>query len=90
MGSGAGCDVQYLFAVDILGETKGRVPRHSRVYDNFAAEYARLQDRRVKAFSAFRADVAGGQFPDPSEIVNLSKDEELALAEFLADPRRQD
>ena len=90
MGSGAGCDVQYLFAVDILGETKGRVPRHSRVYDDFAAEYARLQDRRVKAFSSFRADVAGGQFPDPSEIVNLRKDEENALAEFLADPRRQD
>lgn len=52
MGSGAGCDVQYLFAVDVLGETKGRIPRHSRVYDDFAAEYARLQDRRVKAFAA--------------------------------------
>ena len=35
MGSGAGCDVQYLFAVDVLGETKGRIPRHARVYDNF-------------------------------------------------------
>lgn len=90
MGSGPGCDVQYLFAVDILGETKGRIPRHSRVYDNFAAEYARLQDRRVKAFSAFRADVAGGQFPGPSELVTLKPDEEAALADFLADPRRQD
>ncbi len=88
MGSGAGCDVQYLFAVDILGETKGRIPRHSRVYDNFAAEYARLQDRRVKAFSAFRADVAGGLFPGPSELVNLKPAEAEALAEFLADPRK--
>jgi 3-methyl-2-oxobutanoate hydroxymethyltransferase len=90
MGSGAGCDVQYLFAVDILGETKGRIPRHSRVYDNFAAEYARLQDRRVQAFSAFRADVAGGDFPGPSERVTLKPDEEAALADFLADPRRQE
>lgn len=88
MGSGAGCDVQYLFAVDILGETKGRIPRHSRVYDNFSAEYARLQDRRVKAFAAFAADVAGGQFPGPSELVNLKPAEAAALADFLSDPRR--
>ncbi|MBO6854485.1 MAG: 3-methyl-2-oxobutanoate hydroxymethyltransferase [Marivivens sp.] len=90
MGSGAGCDVQYLFAVDILGETTGHVPRHARVYDNFAAEYDRLHDRRVKAFSSFRDEVAGGQFPDPSEIVNLKSEEAEALAEFLADPRQQE
>lgn len=88
MGSGAGCDVQYLFAVDVLGETRGRIPRHSRVYDDFAAEYARLQDRRVKAFSAFRADVAGGSFPGPSELVPLKPAEAEALADFLADPRK--
>ena len=80
--------MQYLFAVDILGETKGRIPRHSRVYENFAAEFARLKDRRVTAFSAFKADVAGGQFPGPSELVNLKPDEGAALAEFLSDPRR--
>lgn len=90
MGSGAGCDVQYLFAVDVLGETKGRVPRHARVYDNLAAEYARLQDRRVTAFSAFAADVAGGSFPGPSERVTLKPAEAEALAAFLADPRRTD
>lgn len=90
MGSGAGCDVQYLFAVDVLGETKGRIPRHARVYDDFVAEYARLQDRRVTAFSAFRAEVAGGRFPGPSELVTLKPDEAAALAAFLSDPRRQD
>ena len=90
MGSGAGCDVQYLFAVDVLGETTGRIPRHSRVYEDFAAEYARLQDRRVAAFSAFAADVAGGQFPGPSELVTLKPAEAEALAAFLADPRRTD
>jgi 3-methyl-2-oxobutanoate hydroxymethyltransferase len=88
MGSGAGCDVQYLFAADVLGETRGRIPRHARVYDDLTAEYARLQDRRVKAFSAFKAEVAGGQFPGPSELVNLKPDEAAALADFLADPRR--
>ena len=88
MGSGAGCDVQYLFAVDVLGETKGHIPRHSRIYDNFVTEYTRLQERRVKAFAAFAADTAGGQFPDPSEIVTLTLAEADALAAFLADPRR--
>ena len=88
MGSGTGCDVQYLFATDILGETKGRIPRHARSYDTFAKEYARLQERRVKAFAAFQADVAGGQFPGPSELVTLKPEEADALSEFLANPRR--
>ena len=90
MGSGANCDVQYLFAVDILGETLGRVPRHSRVYDDFATEYARLHDRRVKAFSTFKKEVASGHFPDASEIVSLRSEETEALAEFLADPRSKE
>ena len=76
MGSGAGCDVQYLFSVDVLGETEGHVPRHARVYRDFRAEYARLQQDRVAAFSEFRRDVASGSFPDESELVQIS-DEEL-------------
>ena len=87
MGSGAGCDVQYLFGVDVLGETKGRIPRHARVYDDLSAEYARLQDRRVQAFAAFAADVAGGRFPGPSEGVSLKPAEAVAMSDFLADPR---
>jgi 3-methyl-2-oxobutanoate hydroxymethyltransferase len=88
MGSGPGCDVQYLFATDVLGETTGRVPRHARAYDNFVAEHARLHDRRVMAFAAFAADVAEGRFPAPNELVPLKPDEEAALAEFLSDSRR--
>ena len=88
MGSGAGCDVQYLFAVDVLGETKGRIPRHARIYDNLTTEYERLQERRVKAFKAFAADTAGGQFPGPSEIIKLKAAEAEALAAFLAEPRQ--
>ena len=85
MGSGAGCDVQYLFAIDVLGETTGRIPRHSRVYDDFKSEHARLHDRRVTAFRNFRSDVVGGQFPASSEVVALVPDD--AMAEFLANPR---
>jgi len=84
MGSGPGCDVQYLFATDVLGETKGRIPKHARIYDDLNSEYVRLQERRVKAFAAFRADVAGGQFPGPSELVTLKPAEADALSDFLA------
>jgi len=50
MGAGAGCDAQYVFGCDLLGETRGHVPRHSKVYRNFAAEYDRLQQERIAAF----------------------------------------
>jgi 3-methyl-2-oxobutanoate hydroxymethyltransferase len=69
MGSGGGCDVQYLFAVDVLGETPGRMPRHARRYADLAAEYARLHEMRVTAMRAFAADTARGAFPGPSETV---------------------
>jgi 3-methyl-2-oxobutanoate hydroxymethyltransferase len=86
MGSGAGCDVQYLFAIDVLGETKGHIPRHSRVYYNFASEYARLQELRVKAFTHFASDVASGQFPNADELVALKPAEAEALAAFILNP----
>ncbi len=69
MGSGGGCDVQYLFAVDVLGETPGRMPRHARRYADLAAEYARLQDMRVAAMRAFAEDTVRGAFPGPSDTV---------------------
>ena len=33
------------------------MPRHSKVYRNFAAEFDRLQAERVAAFSEYVADV---------------------------------
>ena len=50
MGAGAGCDAQYLFSNDILGYTEGHIPRHSKIYRDFRAEYDRLQQERVAAF----------------------------------------
>lgn len=58
IGSGPGADVQYLFGNDILGEP-GRKPRHARAFDDFAGLYARLQERRVLAFAAFRDAALG-------------------------------
>lgn len=71
MGAGAGCDAQYLFAMDILGEHKDHMPRHSKVYRDFAAEYGRLQRERVAAFSEFREDVRTGRFPADQYVVKM-------------------
>jgi 3-methyl-2-oxobutanoate hydroxymethyltransferase len=75
MGAGAGCDAQYLFAEDILGEGRTRVPRHAKAYRDFAAEYARLQAERVAAFSEFRDDVESGAFPGRGHLVRMDPDE---------------
>lgn len=81
MGAGAGCDAQYLFAMDILGDHDGHLPRHSKVYRNFAAEHARLQQERIAAFSEFRADVENGAFPEDRHLVRMDPQ---ALAAFRA------
>jgi 3-methyl-2-oxobutanoate hydroxymethyltransferase len=79
MGSGAGCDAQYLFAMDILGEHRGKMPRHSKVYRNFAAEHDRLQRERVAAFTEFRDDVTTGRFPEERYILRMDAGELAAF-----------
>lgn len=79
MGSGAGCDGQYLFATDVLGAHKGHYPRHSRTYRNFAAEFDRLQMERVKAFQEFARDIASGDYPAATHAVAMDSE---VLAEF--------
>ncbi|MDQ6435616.1 3-methyl-2-oxobutanoate hydroxymethyltransferase [Mesorhizobium sp. LHD-90] len=80
MGAGAGCDAQYLFAEDVLGQNRGHMPRHSKVYRNFAAEYDRLQAERIAAFSEFVADVNGKTFPEDRHVVRMDPAE---LQKFL-------
>lgn len=86
MGSGGGCDAQYLFAMDVLGDPThqsssgiAHLPRHAKVYRDFAAEFARLQRERVAAFSEFRRDVESGAFPATEHLVAIPPDE---LARF--------
>ena len=75
LGSGPGCDVQYLFACDILGTTPGHIPRHAKSYRNFSQEFKRLQQERVDAFQEFYNDVQDGIFPDKKNIVELPQKE---------------
>lgn len=71
LGSGGGCDAQYLFSADVLGETRGHIPRHAKTYRNFAAEHDRLQAERVAAYQEYIADVVTGAFPERRHIVEL-------------------
>lgn len=75
MGAGPGADAQYLFAEDVLGYTQGHRPRHAKVYRDFAAEFARLQDNRILAFQEFKADVGSGSYPEPKHAVAIKDDE---------------
>lgn len=84
MGAGAGCDAQYLFANDILGYTEGHIPRHSKVYRNFAEEYDRLQQERIAAFREFVADVETGAYPAPEHLVTMTPEEAARFREGLA------
>ena len=84
MGSGSGCDGQYLFANDVLGYTNGHMPRHARVYKNFKKEYERLQMERIKAFKSFHDDTINKKFDDPKITVGIDDkeyDKFLKLAE---------
>jgi 3-methyl-2-oxobutanoate hydroxymethyltransferase len=83
MGAGGGCDAQYLFAEDVLGNTHGHQPRHAKVYRNFRSEYERLQRERVAAFKEFRADVESGAFPEDKHLVPIAEDELQAFLTAL-------
>jgi 3-methyl-2-oxobutanoate hydroxymethyltransferase len=83
MGSGPGCDAQYLFAEDILGTNRGHMPRHAKVYRNFAAEFDKLQRERIKAFTGYIADVRSGAYPEESHVVRMPPTELLAFSAGL-------
>lgn len=80
LGSGTGCDTQFLFSDDILGDYDERPPRHAKAYRNFAEEHRRLQRERIGAFREYIADVQAGRFPERSHLIemdNASLDEVL-------------
>ncbi len=78
LGSGSGCDTQFLFSDDILGDYEERPPRHAKAYRNFLAEHRRLQAERIAAFREYIADVNEGRFPTKSHLVEMD-------AQFLAE-----
>ena len=80
LGSGDGCDTQFLFSDDILGDYSERPPRHAKAYRNFLEENQRLQNERIGAFKEYIADVNEGRFPEQSNIVSIKDD---VLQQFI-------
>jgi 3-methyl-2-oxobutanoate hydroxymethyltransferase len=73
LGSGNGCDSQFLFSDDILGDYDERIPRHAKAYRNFRKEYQRLQEERIAAFQEYAEDVKSGRFPDARNLVTMDE-----------------
>ncbi len=71
LGSGSGCDTQFLFSDDILGDYDERLPRHAKAYRDFAAEHRRLQQERIAAFQEYIADVKEDRFPERCHLVEM-------------------
>lgn len=86
MGSGSGCDGQYLFANDILGYTDGKIPRHARVYRDFKKEHDRLHSERVAAFQEFHRDVVEKRFDDPKITIGI---EDQEFEKFLGEAEKE-
>jgi len=88
MGAGAAGHAQYLFSDDVLGQNRGRIPRHAKVYANLAAEQDRLQEMRVTAMRAFADDVHQGAYPAPQYLVDSEAEVVAAFRDWLGDQTR--
>src|SRR5947209_4769592 len=73
LGSGSGCNSQFLFSDDILGDYDERIPRHAKAYRNFRKEFQRLQEERIAAFKEFAADVIQARFPAKSNLITMDE-----------------
>jgi 3-methyl-2-oxobutanoate hydroxymethyltransferase len=75
LGSGPGCDGQFLFSADLLGFREPRYPGMGKPYDGplprHAKRYTNLFDEAVRGFAAFKADVNSGAFPGPEHTIRV-------------------
>ena len=75
MGSGTGCDAQYLFAEDILGYNPGHIPRHAKIYSDIGEDYKRIKNKSIEAFKLFKKDVDDQKYPSEQHDINISDSE---------------
>jgi len=90
LGSGTGCDTQFLFSDDILGDYDERIPRHAKAYRNFLAEYKRLQNERIAAFNEYAEDVKSGRFPQLANLVEMPEKALRQLVEAIEEGSRNE
>ncbi|MCY1127924.1 3-methyl-2-oxobutanoate hydroxymethyltransferase [Frigidibacter sp. RF13] len=83
MGAGSAGHAQYLFSEDVLGQNRGHVPRHAKVYANLAAEQDRLQALRIEAMGRFADEVHAGLYPAPQHLVDSEAEVVEAFEDWL-------
>lgn len=81
LGSGTACDATYLFSADLLGENRGHIPRHAKVYRNFAAQRERMQEDRIVAYQEYISDVKSQSYPATEHDISI---ETAELDQFLS------
>jgi 3-methyl-2-oxobutanoate hydroxymethyltransferase len=69
IGAGAGGDIQFLFADDILGNNGPPYPRHTKQYRDIFKLKQQMQAERVAGFREFIEDVRSGVFPGPGHVI---------------------
>ena len=74
IGAGASCDGQVLVWHDLLGLTRGHVPR-------FVKRYAKLSQMMLEALQRYASDVRSAAFPDDTHTYSMPPEE---LARFEA------
>ena len=75
MGSGAKCDVEFLFIQDVIGTNIERVPRHAKVFKDTNKSYEKLLDETIDGIKNFVQDVNTKKFPTRSNIIEIKDDE---------------
>ena len=83
IGSGIAADAQFLFAEDILGQSKISFPRHAKKYKNFNKILIDIQKERIDAFKKYKTEVQKNKFPTKKHTIAIKKIELNKFRKFL-------
>ena len=83
IGSGQG-DIQFLFAEDILGDSPGPFPRHSKQYEDLQSMRVKMQEMRIQAFKAYIQEVNNQNFPSKKFEVSVEDSVKTELIEYIS------
>jgi len=83
IGSGQG-DIQFLFAEDILGDSPGPFPRHSKQYEDLHSMRVKMQEMRIQAFKAYIQEVNNQNFPSKEFEVSVEDSVKTELIEYIS------
>jgi 3-methyl-2-oxobutanoate hydroxymethyltransferase len=75
LGSGPGCDGQFLFSADMLGFYEPRYPGMGKPYEGrlprHAKRYTNLFEEAKRGFAAFKDEVERGEFPSAKHLIKV-------------------